>query len=202
MEGWVPSYWVGDSGEKAEGWCGDGREMTARGREGRLHRRFWRLRLPPRRLLPRPPSVASSGVIAWHVGARGREEARHPGTTHGRGDVCEGVKGGEEVLGAAVCLLQLLRRRSRRITRLLLHRCAPLARVAALVPALASCHRTGNARGVRCTGRGGDACAAGKRHRASYRACRRRLPHRWRESPLRRRCHLVPGRRAARRSAG
>ena len=111
--------------------------MTARGREGRLHRRFWRLRLPPRRLLPRPPSVASSGVIAWHGGARGRQEARHPGTTHGRGDVCEGVKGGEEVLGAAVCLLQLLRRRSRRITRLLLHRCAPLARVAALVPALA-----------------------------------------------------------------
>ena len=48
--------------------------------------------------------------------------------------------------------------------------------------------------------RGGDACAAGKRHRASYRACRRRPPHRWRESPLRRRCRLMPRRRAARRS--
>ena len=39
--------------------------------------------------------------------------------------------------GAAACLLLLLRRRRGRITRLLLHRCAPLAHVAALVPALA-----------------------------------------------------------------
>lgn len=105
VEGWVPSYWVGEgrrhysreagrwqgeSGKKAEGWCGDSREMTARGREGAFTAGYGgcvcecdgcQSSREGRHGHPLWPHQE------WSPGTGAPEAVRrHPGTTHGRGE--------------------------------------------------------------------------------------------------------------------